>query len=286
MAGLRVASLGFAALLLGMLFLTQPHIAPADTTPSLKSGDTYTPQETQVKPHWPAYQFSPTQDEQRDSPPETSRATDGKQDSAEFFGSASAVSVEVRKDAAFRKLYPTYYLETLKDWQNFVLRTDAAHSTSFAFQNEGEVSAFLGGFIDYNERAGLIQKESAHALHAGLTGAFKEAKEREAAHVSFAPESEHFVWLKKLLAYLLPEKAFAIIWNTFPQCYKNTGPAGPGTTLFAPTCNGGFSVDGIPIPDCGPGGVACVVPAGCLNAVCAGRPNAIFDPTTGMCGCG
>jgi len=38
--------------------------------------------------------------------------------------------------------------------------------------------------------------------------------------------------------------------------------------------------------DCGTGGSACDIQLGCLNRICGGTPNAIWDPSSGLCGCG
>lgn len=80
-------------------------------------------------------------------------------------------------------------------------------------------------------------------------------------------------------------------WHTIPDCYKDLNPAFfvPGFNAWDACCNCGLFCAPIGctfVPDCGPFGAACNTPLGCLNAICIGWPNAIYDYTTGICGCG
>ena len=80
------------------------------------------------------------------------------------------------------------------------------------------------------------------------------------------------------------------MWVTAPLCFKLTGPAGPSKVPFAPSCNGGFAtppgVPPVPVLDCGPRGILCTIPTGCLNLICAANANAIYDSASKTCGCG
>lgn len=81
------------------------------------------------------------------------------------------------------------------------------------------------------------------------------------------------------------------MWVTSPFCFKHSGSASPSLVAYAPTCNGGFTTippEPVPVPvaDCGPGGILCTLPTGCLNFTCAAHNNAIWDPVSKTCGCG
>lgn len=85
-------------------------------------------------------------------------------------------------------------------------------------------------------------------------------------------------------------------WHTTPDCYKDLNPlyAVPGFNLEAFCCNCGWFCTPYGctfFPDCGGYSWRCNVPAGCLNLICLGWPNAIWDSPTnalgiGTCGCG
>lgn len=85
-------------------------------------------------------------------------------------------------------------------------------------------------------------------------------------------------------------------WVTSPDCYKDLSPTNPtpGVDLWAFCCNCGCRYvlyTCVFVPDCGPYSRGCDVPFGCLNLVCGGWPNAIWDQFsyplgTGICGCG
>lgn len=91
-------------------------------------------------------------------------------------------------------------------------------------------------------------------------------------------------------------------WVTSPDCYKDDDPTSNVTGFNAqpplPCCNCGLH--GLPCKkgccihfeqDCGEQAAHCRAgcfyrPLGCLNAVCEGWPNAIWDSESNQCGCG
>ncbi|MBI4032213.1 hypothetical protein HY374_00735 [Candidatus Berkelbacteria bacterium] len=79
-------------------------------------------------------------------------------------------------------------------------------------------------------------------------------------------------------------------WNVFPDCYKDDDPGNrtPGFNAGSFCCNCGLRCGKfcVFIFDCGQNGQNCDVQLGCLNAVCQAHPNAIWDPGSGICGCG
>lgn len=81
-------------------------------------------------------------------------------------------------------------------------------------------------------------------------------------------------------------------WVRSPDCYKDDDPGNQilgfnGSTFC---CNCGLRHRSRCrwrfVNDCGTNGSGCDIQLGCLNKVCGGKPNAIWDPASGICGCG
>ncbi len=253
---------------------------------------------------WPQSVFSPTQLTRQKTPlslqndgdgtVRTPPARDTPQNTLpKILGGETRQSAAAKTEATFHTLYPIYFTESLKDLQDLVSKNSPAETTHFSFSSEPEIVSFLGTFINFSEERELISGDEAEKLHTSLiAGAFKQAKDSEKATlgVTAQPSSDFFAWIKNITTAILPPKAYAALWSTLPLCYKNTGPAAPGVTLFATSCNAGFHATPnhppIPVADCGPESARCTIPTGCLNLVCKASPNAIWDPRTGICGCG
>ena len=79
--------------------------------------------------------------------------------------------------------------------------------------------------------------------------------------------------------------------NTGKDCYKDDDPGnkkkGSNSKVFCCNCGLYCTPSGcVDVKDCGEKGKACNVQLGCLNRVCGGTPNAIWDKESGTCGCG
>lgn len=94
---------------------------------------------------------------------------------------------------------------------------------------------------------------------------------------------------------LLSAEPVSAGWTTAPDCYKDDDPSSRALGFNAASfcCNCGIvwicgkgGCVPVFVPDCGPDSSVCDVPLGCLNAVCKDKPNAIWDPGSGICGCG
>lgn len=187
----------------------------------------------------------------------------------------------------FARAYPDYFIDTLREWQTLVMRNSSLISAPHSFTSEQDIFAFYETFLDFLASKGHMTASEAAASKQLLRTDFKNEKDKERALMSLLPTPrDNLAWLKRATAWLLPEKAFAIMWQSAPLCYKQTGVAIKGVVLPAPSCNAGATAKGAPIPDCGERGAACAVPFGCLNAVCKTHPNAIFDLKSRKCGCG
>jgi hypothetical protein len=190
----------------------------------------------------------------------------------------------------FNLLYPDYYIKALNSWQNLVYNHSNLLPQKYSFKNEGEVISFLDTFIEFDRQMKFIDDKKASELKNDLHNNFLKEKEKEKSQW-FQIKLKFYQYFQKISAAILPAKANAYLFQSFPYCYKGTGPAVPGVKLFSPFCNAGvyYAPNAVIfVPDCGTQ-YGCEEPLGCLNSVCATYPNAIWDSRTNgtnACGCG
>lgn len=216
----------------------------------------------------------------------------------------------VTQEDVFRILWPASYREDLQRIEDIMvqekfLREDQRRS----FTIENEIFDFYADLLIFMKNRGEITQEE----HANFTRGVQTIlppliqKEREALvrglNISSAlPGGQRLSRpnsLKKTAKDLLNGLAHVFklaepanaLWFGVPSCYKDDVPfyPVPGPNLIGFCCNCGYfcaSFGCTFLPWCGNQSVFCNVPVGCLNLVCRTWPNAIWDPTTGICGCG
>lgn len=211
------------------------------------------------------------------------------------------------REQIFSTIWPPYYIEYLRVFET-IMKNEGflSKEARFSFGSDEEIFAFLSQIIFYLHQKGVISEEEKISFQRGvseelpalirgekksLEDRFLEKKESSAFQKTFASLMEKIAY-----AFLLSSSAQAqfgglvpgaCLFNPFGggdinpigrtpnllgDCYKDLDPSNLvcGPNLWAPCCS------------CSVGGV----PVGCLNAVCATWPNAIWDEETGICGCG
>lgn len=191
--------------------------------------------------------------------------------------------------AVFNLLWPPSYRQYLTDLQDVLIRKkvlDAGDKVTLA--NEENVYTFLTRSVDAFTKLGVIRSNGNPRMKQGIQAALRTIKGQElAAYLQFGPPfpAPQEMDLPKISTTLGEAIASAIKSAAMPlfagsadaqaECFRVGIPNPlPGVNLWAPTCIGSIPVFlGTPIP------------IGCLNAICP-FGNALWDPLTGICGCG
>lgn len=194
---------------------------------------------------------------------------------------------------------------------NWVIPPGERHA---AFATDQDVYDSLMAILRQAHQNGLISDEEFERFRRGLTEnlprLIKEERKalREGRPSSLTlPADQRFTrapTIRQAVRNLLDGIVYTLFlanpadafWVTIPPiCYKDDAPFFPvlGFSAASFCCNCGIiwncgKSGCIPVfvPDCAPHSVICDIPLGCLNAVCKVWPNAIWDPMTGICGCG
>jgi hypothetical protein len=192
----------------------------------------------------------------------------------------------------FSLVYPESYVEYLNDLQDLLLEDGyITEDDKTEFKTEKDSYAILIRFVDYMANKGYIDKKTRENLTHGFTVELPELNKQERPVVEKRLLGISWHRIIDEIAAFLALKAHAVIEvDIAAECYR-MGVGGPiGFNSGAFCCNCGFSCNPSGcwfVPNCGPMGGVCNAGwhLGCLNAVCMGRP-AIWDPMTGICGCG
>src|SRR3989338_8401464 len=230
------------------------------------------------------------------------------------FASQPALSEE----QIFDILWPESYRDALVMLQDLMIKdnfiTTSEKNTIFA--TDDQIYAVLFKIAEYAKKQGWVGPADATQLQKGIQElerliSMERANLRTTGKISSGlllpggqridktpmAKQDFFSMIVDGLKYsLTTNSANAEIpgggnWVTSPDCYKDLAPSNPvpGANLWVFCCNCGLYCVGYYcefIDDCGPYSTQCNVPLGCLNLICGAWPNAIWDPETGICGCG
>ncbi|MFC1625300.1 hypothetical protein ACFL1O_00220 [Patescibacteria group bacterium] len=183
---------------------------------------------------------------------------------------------ELTDEEYFDLFYPESYIEYLNTMQETMVDDNYINNEEVVvFEVESDVYPILVKIIDYVADKEYITEVERLSFKGGV----EELKELN--------KIERPYMIEQLLGFLI-RKAYAFEVSAGAECYRMGvgGPIGFNAASFCCNCGWYCTPKGcIFLPDCGPGSAACHIPLGCLNSLCFGRP-AIWDPMTGICGCG
>ncbi|TSC71749.1 MAG: hypothetical protein G01um101470_509 [Parcubacteria group bacterium Gr01-1014_70] len=213
----------------------------------------------------------------------------------------------------FDRLWPPVYRQALLDTEKALIENGflSADSRHDSLTKDEDIYHILLAMIDAAEKNEWISNSDADATRTGvrdLLPADIEA-ERKAYQKRTNVSSKHilpgdqrltnsFLHSEDLIENLLEglKYVFSINhayagWFTTPDCYKDDISHYPvpgfNSAIFCCNCGLFCTFSGcVRISDCGFHSVRCNVPLGCLNLQCRAWPNAIWDHTTRICGCG
>jgi hypothetical protein len=215
----------------------------------------------------------------------------------------------VSEAEVFNEMNPPSYIDLLSYYQDQLIGIEfIAPSERLTFDSEENIRVFLVKGLEYLAEVGAVEPEDYQRLKSFLSSDYTVWRQKEAeavrrrlegrpqggaspltpfsSYAGFGPYPHPILSnpLTKKLGFwgaLKVTLSFLGVRNTsaqipVPDCYKDYNPFFfvRGFNAWAGCCN-----------CCVGAGKACVG-AGCLNGVCAGWPNAIWDPVTGICGCG
>lgn len=215
----------------------------------------------------------------------------------------------VSDEEVFNRLWPEDYRQGLFIVVD-VMKKDGfvAQDIVVTFHKNQDIYDFLELMLRYAKVKGWIDEERYQSFHGGLINILPETVEQEAqAYRQTGMRHNSLPGNQRLLlsgtskdivdtiidglgyVFFLAKPAEGA-WITGGDCYKDDAPfyPVPGFNSLNFCCNCGLKCAKVCVfvPDCGPHSVACDIPLGCLNLNCKAWPNAIWDPTTGICGCG
>lgn len=207
-------------------------------------------------------------------------------------------------------IWPAEYRKRLKVVRDFMVHDGfLVASETGDLSTEAEMYQFFNDMNAYARQKDWITKEQFDAFSKGIASVLPKTVEAEknlyrrgiplttttSANRALSPHTNRKdltrnLWGEVLSVMTAPRSAQAAYVPGEILCYKDDAPLSPlpGYNAFAPCCNCGLhcSFGCTYLQNCGPYGAACTVQFGCLNLMCAGSLNAIYDPTTGLCGCG
>ena len=223
----------------------------------------------------------------------------------------------------FNKLWPNSYRQYLDNLQNMMVQDKfiTPEGKIVLVDSDSKVFIVLNKIVDYAVFKKWISPENALTLKDGATNVLPSIIAVERANMkagiyqkqTMLPGDQHFdntpstkyrIFKNILdgLAYVLgaiPNAnaqltgigSTAAVPGVGGDCYKNFLDGNPiiGFNGWDFCCNCGLICTPFGcafVSDCGPGGSACDLPLGCLNLICGAWPNSIWDPQTGICGCG
>lgn len=210
---------------------------------------------------------------------------------------SSPLSSLLSEQEIFERLFPQFYIDYLNDLQEQLISVGYLKPEERrVFDSLNDIVSFLDREIGYLLEVRTLSQAEYKRLREGLYGDFARLIRMEAEQLrssSLAPDLEkHMANNQKLLPPLsqrsesagfckaregLFDKLRQLVKGIFGgfvkaqgDCYRQGIGRPWGYNLWAPCC------------DCK---MLFIIPIGCLNAVCPFYP-AIWDPMTGICGCG
>lgn len=192
--------------------------------------------------------------------------------------------------AVFNRLWPDYYRAALSDIQDFLVSQGYLSSSAQSELDSSEsIFRFLNDFASvYQSVANLSSSEYGSLLSRLDSSVVIKSQQRQEIIGDLSLVNRLFSWLNLKPAIV---RASYVSTAGGGLCYKDDAPGNTAPGVSSPifACNDGFhcNADGCTyVSDCGPYSASCNVDLGCLNRICSGFQNAIWDPGSGMCGCG
>lgn len=216
----------------------------------------------------------------------------------------------------FDRLFPAYYIDGLSYYQDLLINTGYfKEEERLNFDDLDSVIEGLDKGLAYALNEGYITQEKHDMFRKGIYGEFKDLIMYEweqlknengpydmnkikqgafnvkdfwpprlvALSIQSSCGEEDGIFKKlwrQVIGFFSPDSAYAgggCGFDTFGgvcieyvECYRSGPPVPGGVNLWAPCCCCCFGK----------------TPVGCLNSVCTGPRAAIWDPMTGICGCG
>lgn len=209
----------------------------------------------------------------------------------------------------FEIIWPLEYRTGLKKVEDVLVQEGfVATSTRNSMASDQDMFGFYKTLLEFARKKQWVNEEQYHNFYRGVTEVLPSIMAREKSALRMRhrqttpfPGSQRVsgreipAFTKDLLDGLAYIFSFAepadAAWITGVDCYKDDLPIIPviGPNLWGFCCNCGCRYvlyTCVFIPDCGTNSLACDIPFGCLNLECATWTQAIWDPTTGVCGCG
>lgn len=220
---------------------------------------------------------------------------------------------ELTNEEIFDRLWPPSYRQALLDVEKVFIEQGflSAGSRHNTLLKDEDIYDILLTFINAAEKNDWIVGQDASLFRKGVRELLPKDIENERAELqrnggvssgralpggqqftrSFLDQKDLLDSLLEGLKYVFSVNYALAGWVTSPDCYKDDAPdyPVPGFNSLIFCCNCGLYCVYTYcefIPDCGPHSAECNVPLGCLNLICGLWPNAIWDPMTGICGCG
>lgn len=182
----------------------------------------------------------------------------------------------------FSLAYPAEYHEYLDTLQDFLVRENYIQAgEKIEIKTEEDSYQILTSFVEFMAGQGFLNKEEKDRFKKGINEELRELNAQERPLVE--KQLLGFSWYKFMDQFLA---IFIDRIYAQPLCFRQGGGAGIGYNGGSFCCNCGYNIHhGTPyfVPYCA--GFVCDINLGCLNAVCPGGA-AIWDPMTGICGCG
>ncbi len=212
-------------------------------------------------------------------------------------GARGVTGKPLTEQKIFNWIWPEDYRRGLAEIETLYINEGyIAQRPPTNFDDEENIYQFLALTLDVAETQKWIIPSDATILRKGLKETLPPVIEHDKnllrqglLPVSFLPKDTDITKLRLVIFANIAQASPG--WVTSPDCYKDDAPFNPlpGPNLWAECCNCGWfcTPKGCKFfEDCEEQSVKCNVPAGCLNLTCRTFPNAIWDPTTGICGCG
>lgn len=214
----------------------------------------------------------------------TSFPNSSSSSSDDLIATSKTVTATSQADT-FNIIWPDYYRNFLVSIRDRMITDGFLSSDSYSsFANEDIIYEFLYKYLDYYKTLASLSDQEYQTLKNQLDNVPSlKADQHQAARKSLS-------LLRGILDTFINQADAAWV-SAGAFCYKDLAPLDitPGYASPVFCCNCGlqiFSFGTVFQADCGPFGSICQIPLGCLNSVCAGRGNAIWDASTSMCGCG
>lgn len=191
----------------------------------------------------------------------------------------------------FTRLYGEDYLKKLNILQDFLVSDGFMKvSDRITFKTEADAYKLFNVLLDFALSKNYITAGQEKNLRQGVNVELKYVNQMERQSMEkMLREELGFNWqefFNQLVIFMNPVASAQEV-SIGVECYRMGGNPAVGYNTWTMCCNCGFfcSYGCTYFQDCGPSSVNCNVPMGCLNSMCFGMA-AIYDPTTGICGCG